>query len=231
MIVTKSRGILLPREPWTANDDQVMRALYPDTLSRDLAARLGRTEKAVHARAKKLGIRKSHAFLSGPMAQLLDGHRGSGTRFQKGHKPWCAGKKGVVGVQEGSRATQFKPGRQPHEARNYLPIGSYRVNYDGYLERKMTDDPSIFPARRWTAVHRLVWAKAHGSIPEDRIVVFKAGRRTAVLEEITVDRLECITRAEHAMRNRLPPELMQIHQLRGQITRAINKREKEASNG
>ena len=121
--MTKSRGILPPRKPWTDDDDQVMRALYPDTLSRDLAVQLGRTEKAVHARAKNLGIRKSAAFLSGPMAQQLDGHRGAGTRFQKGDKPWCAGKKGVVGVQEGCRATQFKAGRQPYEARNYLPNG------------------------------------------------------------------------------------------------------------
>ena len=229
--VTKSRGILAPRQPWTAADDQVMRETYPDTLTRDLAARIGRTEKATHSRAKKLGIRKSAAFLAGPMAQLLDGHRGNGTRFQKGQKPWCAGTKGLVGTQEGCRATQFKKGRPAQEARNYLPIGSYRINHDGYLERKMTDDQALAPARRWTAVHRLVWAEANGPIPEDRIVVFKPGQRTAELELITLDRIECITRAEHAERNRLPPELMQIHQLRGQITRAIHKREKEASNG
>lgn len=227
--MTKSRGILPPRKPWTAADDDAMRRFYPDTLARDLAAQLGRTEKAVHARAKNLGVRKSEEWLAGPMAQRLDGHRGSGCRFQPGHKPWSAGTKGVCGTHEGSRATQFKPGRKPQEARNYLPIGSYRLNHDGYLERKMTDDPALMPARRWTAVHRLVWADANGAIPEDRIVVFKVGRRTAVLEEITVDRLECVTRAEHAARVRLAPELMQIHQLRGQITRQINKRLKEQS--
>ena len=49
--MTKSRGILAPRQPWTAADDQVMRETYPDTLTRDLAARIGRTEKATHSRA------------------------------------------------------------------------------------------------------------------------------------------------------------------------------------
>jgi hypothetical protein len=109
--MTKSRGIRPPRKPWTELELNLVRSEYPDTLTRDLAARLGRADSAVHAKAHVLGLRKSAAFLSGPMAHQLDGHRDNGRRFQAGQKPWCAGTKGVVGVQAGCRATQFKKGQ------------------------------------------------------------------------------------------------------------------------
>jgi hypothetical protein len=226
--MTKSRGILPPRKAWTPEEDAQMRRLYPDMLTRDLAELIGRTEKATHARAMKLGVRKSAAFMSGPMAHLLDGHRDNGRRFQTGHKPWSAGTKGLAGVHPASRATQFKKGEiVGRNAARFIDVGGYRVNSEGYLDRKLRNDGP--PQQRWERVHRLVWIEAHGPIPDDCVVVFRGGRRTTVLEEITVDRLECITRAEHGARARLsmPPELMQVHQLRGQITRQINKRAKE----
>jgi len=64
-------------------------------------------------------------------------------------------------------ATQFKKGDRLGAAQhNYVPIGSLRVSKDGYLERKVTDDPSFVPNRRWVSVHRLVWEAAHGPVPQ-----------------------------------------------------------------
>jgi hypothetical protein len=106
-----------------------------------------------------------------------------------------------------------------------------RVCSDGYLERKLTDDPAIVPARRWVAVHRIVWEAAHGPIPAGHIVCFKPGKKTAVLEEVTSDRLECITRAENARRNHPrnhSPELARLVQLKGAITRQVNRIAREA---
>lgn len=113
---------------------------------------------------------------------------------------------------------------------NYVPIGTLRVSKDGYLERKMNDDPNIYPARRWVAVHRLVWEASHGPIPDGHIVVFKPGMKTSVLEDVTHDRLECITRAEHARRNHprsKSPELAKLVQLKGAITRQVNRISRE----
>lgn len=226
--MTKSRGIRPPRKAWTAAEDELMRRLYPDTLAAELAAQLGRSATAIHARANVLGVKKSATFLSGPMAQRLDGRRDNGRRFTKGHKPWCAGTKGLVGVQEGCKAHQFKKGvLTGRNARNFIEVGGYRVNGEGYLDRKVRNDGP--PQKRFERVHRLVWIEANGPIPDDHVVTFKGGKRTTVLKEITVDRLECISRAEHARRTRLPPELMKVHNLRGQITRQINKRLKEQS--
>lgn len=225
--MTKSRGILPPRQPWTDEQLEMLRRDYPNTLTRDLVVKLGHPEKSIHGKAKQLGVRKSSEWLSGPMSQRLDGHRGHGKRFQPGNKPWCAGTKGVVGTQQGCRATQFRKGEMaPRNQRMYIAIGGHRINSDGYLDRKVRDDGP--PQGRFERVHRLVWIEAFGPIPEGHIVTFRDGRRTNVLEEITIDRLECITNAEHLRRraiHNLPPELADIARLRGRITRAIRERE------
>ena len=116
------------------------------------------------------------------------------------------------------------------QSRNYLPIGSERVTSDNHVERKMTDDRSLYPARRWTAVHRLVWAEHMGEIPKGLIVVFKPGRLTTNVPDITIDRLECITRSENMKRNsfyRSNPELHNLYQLKGAIARQVNRINRE----
>jgi hypothetical protein len=68
--------------------------------------------------------------------------------------------------------------------------------------------------------------------PAGHIVCFQAGaRKTTVLEEVTADRLECITRAENARRNHprnRSPELAKLVQLKGAITRQVNRIAREA---
>ena len=141
------------------------------------------------------------------------------------NQPHNAGRKGW---QAGGRSvqTQFRKGQMAGQAaRNYKPIGSLRINADGYLERKVTDAHPV-PARRWVGVHRLVWEAAHGPVPRSHVVRFRAGMFTNVLEEITLDRLELISRAEHARRNHpvsRDPEYARLVQLKGAITRQVNR--------
>lgn len=223
------------RMKWTPGQIDLVRRNFADSRTQDIADALGRSYTSVAQLAAKLGLRKSAEFLAGEASGRVQ--RGKlhpsmvATQFKKGQPSWSKGLKGVVGVQEACRATQFKPGRPAHESRNYVPIGSHRVSKDGYLERKVTDDPAIVPARRWTAVHRLVWEAANGPIPAGHIVRFRAGMKTAVLEEVTPDRLECITRGEHAKRNHPrshSPELARLVQLKGAITRQVNRISREA---
>ena len=80
-------------------------------------------------------------------------------------------------------------------------------------------------------MHRIVWEAAHGPIPREHIVCFKPGKKAAVLEEVTPDRLECITRAENAKRNHprsRSPELAMLTQLKGAIARQVNRITREA---
>ena len=222
----------MSRRPWTVVEVEMLRRNFPDSRTDDLAQALGRNYGPVAQKAASLGLVKSDAYLQSPAAHRLDGVKGIGTRIQPGAVPWNKGLRGVVGVQEACRATQFKKGRPAEEARNYLPVGTIRINADGCLERKLTDDPSLAPARRWEPVHRLVWIEAHGPVPAGHVVVFLPGRRATELERITLDAVELVTRRELMNRNtvhaKYPPELARLVQLRGALQRQINRKTKEA---
>lgn len=159
-----------------------------------------------------------------------DDHRGREHWFPKGHVPANKGLRRPGWHRGRMQETQFKAGRPAEEARNYRPVGSLRLSKDGYLERKVTDDPSIVPARRWVGVHRLVWEEAHGPIPVGHVVVFRDGRYTAEESAITVDALELITRVElmrrNSYHNRYPKEVGLAIQLRGALIRKINRLKK-----
>lgn len=231
--MTKSLGINRPRHVWTALDEQILRVGYPDLPTKQIAHDLRISEKMVFRKAKSLGLKKSEAYLASDMSGRIQRGRQDprlvATQFKKGIEPWNKGTNYKAGGR--SAETRFKKGRRPEEARNYLPIGSLRVTRDGYLERKMTDDQSLAPTRRWIAVHRLVWEAANGPIPKGDMVVFKPGMKTIVEAEVTVDRLECISRAENARRN-VPtvknPEVAKLIQLKGAITRQVNRINREA---
>lgn len=225
----------MSKRQWAPTELDMLRRAYPDTVTAVLANALGRPIKSVYQKARELGISKSEGFMSSQASGRLQ--RGGQTpamvanQFKPGQQPWNKGVPGATGLHPNCRRTQFKKGEMAGAAQhNYVPIGSHRINADGHLERKMTDDPSIYPARRWTPVYRLVWEAAHGPIPDGHIVTFKPGMKTRALEKITLDRLECITRAENARRNhpaQRDPELAKLVQLKGAITRQVNRIKKQ----
>ncbi len=225
----------MTRHRWTPESLATLRRLYPDHTADVVAKVIGCSVKAVYTQAREQGLAKSAAFLasdkSGRVQRGKQNPAMVANQFKAGHRTWNKGKPGTTGLHPNCRATQFKPGRPPEEARNYQPIGSLRISKDGYLERKVTDDPSLVPARRWVAVHRLAWEAEHGPVPAGHIVVFRPGMKTTVPELITADRLECISRAENARRNHprnKSPELAKLVQLKGAITRQVNRITREA---
>lgn len=217
----------MKRRPWSAAEVQLLRLNYADSRTDDLARALNRPCYSIANKAYSLGLHKSREFLESKDSGRLDGSRDNGMRFTKGLTPWNKGIKGVVGVQEACRATQFKRGESPH---NTQPIGSYRVNKDGHLQQKISNAPGS-NSKRWRTVAELVWCAANGPLPEKHIVVFKPGMFTRTLEEITLDRVECISLAENARRNHprnKSPELAKLVQLKGAITRQVNRIAREA---
>lgn len=195
-----------------------------------IAAQLGLKVGLIYTMAKKLGLKKSKAFLNSDLSgRILRGKQHPtmiSSRFKNGHQSWNKGIKGSTGLHKNSQATQFKVGRKPEESHNYKPIGSLRITSYGWLERKVSDDQSLAPARRWVALHRLVWEAKHGPIPKDHLITFKAGLKTTVETEVTIDRIECISKAENARRNSIwsnTPEMAKLYQLKGQITRQVNR--------
>jgi len=114
-------------------------------------------------------------------------------RFEKGH---VVQRKNPV--RKGDGPGRFKKGEKHGAAQhNYVPIGTHRVTEDGYIERKVTDDPNLVPARRWVPVHRIVWEEAHGPIPEGHAIVFLDGDP----QNIALDNLRCVHRGVLARLN------------------------------
>jgi hypothetical protein len=162
--VTKSRGILT-RIRWTPEDDALLRELYPDTPTVQVAARLGRTLGPVYQRANKLGLTKSAAFLASPASGRTNGRQGIGTRFVKGQTPPNKGKPFPTGRLPQCAANHFKKGERSGVAiKLYKTIGAERISKDGYLERKIHDGLPL--QSRWRGVHRIEWEAINGPQPK-----------------------------------------------------------------
>jgi len=107
-------------------------------------------------------------------------------RFPKGHEPYNKGKKGP---QYGYLPTCFKKGQMPI---NHRPVGSTRINVDGYTEIKVAEP------NKWRSHHVVIWEEANGAVPKGHCLIFGDGNK----QNITLDNLLLITRAELAMLNK-----------------------------
>lgn len=106
-------------------------------------------------------------------------------RFEKGHIPANKGKKGVGGWNP----TQFKKGRKP---KNYLPVGSERINSDDYVDIKISDP------NKWKGKHILLWEKVNGPVPKGQIIIFADKNK----RNFDIDNLLLMTRRQQLIMNR-----------------------------
>jgi hypothetical protein len=192
------------KKHWTADDDARMRAEFPHVRTLDLARALGRSLDSVRTRAVVLGLQKTPEARARIDAERAASASNAG-RFQRGASPWNKGK------------TDY---RLSHGA----PLGTERLR-DGYRQRKVVMDGPHW--RRWRFVHVLVWEDAHGPVPKGFKVMFRDGNP----EHITIENLELISHAKNLARNSahaFGPELFKCIQLRGAITRQLNKRKAKA---
>lgn len=211
-------------QAWADADLAFLREHYADTPTRALAEALGRSYATVAERAAALGLRKSAAFLASPASGRMQRgtERGARFRFAPGNRTWNTGRRYTAGGR--SAETRFAKGNKPH---NWRPIGSHRVNAEGYLDRKVRDGHGI---RNWVAVHRLVWIEAHGPVPNGYQVRFKPGRFSSELEDITPDALELVSLRDSMLRNsihNLPAPLVDVIHARAGLVKRIRSAERK----
>lgn len=211
-----------PRAPgkqlWSQAEELLLAQLYPDTPMPALTNQFGRTDRQIYQKAAQLGLRRSEAYLASEHACRLrrDDNPGVATRFKAGQSPW---NKGMKGLQIGGEETRFRKGNKPH---TWVPIGTEQIR-DGYLWRKVTDHGGRFD---WKQVHVMLWEQHHGPVPAGLILVFRDRNK----QNIQLDNLELITRAENCRRNsihRYPPEVKELIRLQKKLEREIRKKADE----
>jgi hypothetical protein len=111
---------------------------------------------------------------------------GRDTRFRPGQTSFNKGQKGI----HFSRKTEFKKGNRPW---NWRPVGSERINADGYAEVKIRNP------NKWKTKHRIIWEKAHGKIPRGGVIIFADGNRL----NMRLNNLLLVSRSELSVMNHL----------------------------
>jgi hypothetical protein len=107
---------------------------------------------------------------------------GLNRQFAKGHIPANKGKKGTGGW----KPTQFKKGNRPA---NWVPVGSERINRDGYVEVKVADG---MKQKNWKGKHILIWEEKNGPVPKDHVVIFGDGNN----RNFDINNLICLSRKQ-----------------------------------
>ena len=130
---------------WTEAEIAILREHYPTTHSAVLAEIFGCSVHRVHAKATQMGLRKSIETIAAIARQRTgEDHPSRKHRFLKGNVPANKGLRRPGFAPGRMASTQFKKGQPPH---TWKPLGSVRVNADGYLDRKVSDLPGP-PHRR-----------------------------------------------------------------------------------
>jgi hypothetical protein len=204
---------------------------YPSTLGSELAERYGCPLSVIYNAAQRFGMKKDVEFIR-ETARL---------RFAEDHparKFWI--KKGTVSRNKGKKQTEFmSPEAFERVKRHRFQKGHLPVNtlYDyAITERRDSCTGRIYKYIRtglakWVPYQRYLWEQKYGEIPKGYNIQFKDGNSL----NCTIDNLYMISQRdqlvnENSSRVRYPDEVRQLIQLKGVLTRQINKIEKDGSN-
>lgn len=205
---------------WSEDELKILRQIYPNKLTREVAVILNKTEKAVYMQAKICGIKKSEMFLKSELSGRANLKKeGLAYRYPKGHIPFNKGKKMRKEVYEKVKHTMFKKGSIPH---NSKITGSEVLRRDKsgkeYILIKVPNERKL----KYKHVH--LWETKNGKIKKGFNVVFKDGNPLNCF----LENLECISNAELMQRNtihRFPPELKGVIILTNKLKRTIHAKE------
>ena len=190
----------MPRKYWKEDEIRLFRVLYPDTLNSELTEIFNCEMKHLYNLAFRIQVKKSPEYLSEHVFLFSDVQKSMSSRFQKGHKAWNAGKKGIHMAPQ----TEFKKGHQPHNTK-----------YDGY-ESKRERYWYIRIDGKFVLKHRHIWEQKYGPIPDGMILKF-IDKNT---DNIKIENLILCSKRDHAIQNSIhnyPPEIQELMRLTKKI--------------
>lgn len=165
------------RHTWTDEQKKFLREHYPSNSQKNLLLIFNQHFK-LNINLKQLkACLKNHNITSGRTGQ-----------FEKGNSPANKGKKFPGQINK----TSFKKGDKP---KNYKPVGTERIDRDGYLLVKVSDTGAWH--ERWRHKHKVIWEKENGPIPTGHVLIFLDRNK----QNITLDNLQLITQAQLARMN------------------------------
>jgi hypothetical protein len=219
------------RRKWTPEELALIKELYETHSTKEIAARLNTSVRAIYERAYALGLNKKvriwnkglkgEEFIKALPTESYEAI--SKTHIKKGSQPW---NKGVTGEEYKSmlgdklkniEVTFWKKGNKPHNT--LQGDGHIRVRIDKtgrpYKYIKIADG-------NWVLYHRYVWEQEHGPIAKGMIVTFIDGNSL----NCDLKNLKLITMKENLQRqsvHTMPEELKPIVKMRSRITRKLNQ--------
>lgn len=215
----------MARRPWTRPELAILRRRYPNEVTAHIASTLGRSLTTVYAKAAKLGLSKTAAFVASQASgRIRRGHTHPhmiATQFKPGHASWNKGTHFTAGGR--SAETRFKPvhrsARWPME---HYPVGALRINSLGALDIKIHDG-----ARAWMPLARFVWQTEIGPIPPGMSVRARNGDRDDTRAENLYLCPRSVVMSENSLHN-YPRPIAHLYQLKGAIRRQVNRIVKNA---
>lgn len=226
---TKNRGVKpttemrKKRHHTTEDDIEYIREHYASMSTREIAEARGMSKTTISGIAQRLGLYKTREWIAerARIRSLDPNHGGRATRFKVGNISANKGRRieewmSPEGIAKSSR-TRFKKGQS---SLNRRPVGSERVNVDGYIEVKIAEP------NRWRQKQRVVWEAAHGPVDQDHVVTFRDGNKL----NCELDNLYVITRAEHLGRvsvHNYPEDVREVIHMRAVLRRHINTQKRK----
>ena len=107
-------------------------------------------------------------------------------KYKKNQPSWNKGKKGL---NTGGEKGWFKVGNKPL---NYKPVGTERVNKQGYVEVKVKDP------RTWKGKHIVIWEQQNGPVPKGHVILFGDGDKT----NLNIENLLLVSRQQLSWLNK-----------------------------
>ena len=213
----------IKRRKYTDKEVRYVAEHYATMSSREIAEVIGCGHSWVVTTAKELGLRKSKEWIAerARVVTLSFRHGSKATQFKPGHCPMNKGRKQVEYMTPEQIArtavTRFRPGNRPV---GWRPIGSERVNVEGYREIKMREG-----LRGWDLKHKVVWEAYNGEAPKGYCISFLNGDK----QDCRIQNLYLKTRRELLLENsyaNYPKDVQDVIHLRAVLKREINKQKR-----